>query len=306
MIRALSRLSLLALALSVSLIPAAGISRAQDAPKPVEVAPKPADKPAADKPATDKPATDKPADAPAAAANNQGGIKLSPEQQKEMIALQMHQAKVNAQMAEIGLMQSKVQLQKSQLDLEMAKRAIIEMSAQDEVNGLYMFCEPVTHQSVNKAMLELNKLSRRSRGAKGEPLPLTIVLDSPGGDVQAGLGLYDHIRDLSKRGHHMTVKVRGMAASMGGIILQAGDERVVGENAHILIHEVNSGVSGKVSEIEEQLAFSKALWVRLVNILARNKKCTMTADQILEKSRKLDWWITAEEAVKLGFADKID
>jgi ATP-dependent Clp endopeptidase proteolytic subunit ClpP len=166
----------------------------------------------------------------------------------------------------------------------------------DFENGEYMFFDFVRPRSVEIAIQRLNELSRRF-----PKKPLTIILNSPGGYVTEGLALYDHIRDLSRRGHHMTVKIRGMAASMGGILLQAGDRRVIGAEAEVLIHEVSGGTYGKVSKMEEDVRRSRHLWERLARILAR--RSTMTAEEIVDKSYKFDWWLEAEEAVQLGFAD---
>ena len=115
--------------------------------------------------------------------------------------------------------------------------------------------------------------------------------------------IFDHIQDLRANGHHVTVKVRGMAASMGGILLQAGDMRCVGPEALVLIHAVSSGAIGEVNQMEDRVAFTKLLWEKLSKILA--KRSSMTAEQIREKAYKFDWWLEAEEAVKLGFADAI-
>jgi ATP-dependent Clp endopeptidase proteolytic subunit ClpP len=173
-----------------------------------------------------------------------------------------------------------------------------QTGAGDGDNREFFFCDGVNWETVRAAIVELNKLSRRFP-KEG----LTVTVNSPGGSVIAGLALYDHIRELSARGHHMTVKVRGMAASMGGILLQSGDTRVIGEEATVLIHEVSSGTMGKVSDMEDDLNRSKHLWDKLVKILA--KKSRLTEDEIKKKSYKFDWWLDAEETVKLGFADKI-
>lgn len=188
--------------------------------------------------------------------------------------------------------------EKAELDLEGARRKDALEKASDIENGEYQFCEGVNWDTVKAAIAELNKLSRRNPGK-----PLTVTLNSPGGSVIAGLALYDHIRDLSRRGHHMTVKVRGMAASMGGILLQAGDTRVIGPEALVLIHEVSSGTQGKVSEMQDDINFSRMLWVKLSKILA--KRSTMTDEEIREKAHKFDWWLDADEAIALGFADQI-
>ncbi|MGH9553191.1 MAG: Clp protease ClpP, partial [Terriglobales bacterium] len=189
-------------------------------------------------------------------------------------------------------------LDRSVLDLETAVRNANREKALDFENGEFMFCDAVNWDTVKQSIQNLNQISRRFPGK-----PLTVTLNSPGGSVIAGLALYDHIRDLSSRGHQTTVKCRGMAASMGGILLQAGDVRVVGPEAMVLIHEVSSGALGKLSDMEDEVAFTRKLWEKLAAILA--SRSTMSADEIMEKAHKFDWWLSAQEAVDLGFADQI-
>lgn len=164
---------------------------------------------------------------------------------------------------------------------------------------IYTFYDAVDETSIKPAMADIGKWARRFPGES-----ITIVLNSPGGSVLDGLALYDFLRHLSAKGHFITVKVYGMAASMGGILLQAGDKRIVGPEAEVLIHEVSSGTRGKVSVQQDSLDFSKRLWDKLAKILA--KKSKMTKTQIMRKAHKFDWWLTAKEAVQLGFADEVE
>lgn len=147
-------------------------------------------------------------------------------------------------------------------------------------------------------MEDLGVWARRDIGK-----PITIIFNSPGGAVIDGLALYDFIDDLKEKGVQVTTIARGMAASMGGVLLQAGNKRIVGKNAHVLIHEVSKGSIGKVSEIEDDIKFAKKLQERLVDILA--ERSTMTTNQIKNKWKRKDWWLGADECVKFGFADEI-
>lgn len=161
-----------------------------------------------------------------------------------------------------------------------------------------MFAEHVDTDTVHTAIFTLNVWSRRWPGA-----PITIVLNSPGGEVIAGLALYDYLRSLSVRGHHIITRSIGWAASMGGVLLQAGDTREVGPNSFMLIHEVSSGFRGKASAVEDDLKFTQRLQDKIIAILA--DRSTMTEAEIRESWSRRDWWLDAEEAVTHGFADKI-
>jgi len=173
-----------------------------------------------------------------------------------------------------------------------------ERALSDNFNE-YMFYNPVVEQTTLIAMKEMGIWSRMR-----PELPITVTFNSPGGYVTDGFTLYDFLRDLSTKGHTITTKCMGIAASMGAILMQAGDERVMTRNAFMMIHEVSGGGEGKVSELEEITAVTKRFQERALNILA--SRSTMSANDIAERWKKKDWYMTAEEALDLGFVDRIE
>ena len=134
--------------------------------------------------------------------------------------------------------------------------------------------------------------------------PVEIVIDSPGGSVFDGISLFDSILRLRRAGHHVTTRGRGMIASMAAVLLQSGDERTMDANAQLMIHEISFGAAGKMSKMEEDVAFGKKLEGRLLDILAERSK--LTKAQIARKWKKTDWWMNAEEALAAGFIDVIE
>src|ERR1051326_8175514 len=98
--------------------------------------------------------------------------------------------------------------------------------------------------------------------------PITLVINSPGGYVVEGLAIYDFLRSLSARGIHITTVGLGYVASMGGVLLQAGDTRLMAKHAWLLIHEVSGVNFGKTSEMEDELKFTKRLQDQCLSILA--------------------------------------
>jgi len=133
---------------------------------------------------------------------------------------------------------------------------------------------------------------------------ITFVIQSPGGDVIAGFALYDYMMWLRRHGHRITTVARGIAASMAGIILQAGDERFMDPNAQMLIHELSGEIGGRLSDIGDTHTMFEKLDARGTAILA--ERSTLTARQIKSKMSRKDWWLSSDEAVKLGFADRVD
>ncbi len=186
------------------------------------------------------------------------------------------------------------------VELEAAKLRRTEADAASEASQalIYTFYSVVDEDSVRECMAELGKWSRRRPGE-----PITIIFNSPGGTVSDGLALVDYVRQLRQAGHHVTTIALGRAASMGGVLLQTGDKRVIGANAFMLIHEVSAGAFGKVSEMEDSVEYYKRLQTRLLAILSERSK--LSARQIATRWARKDWWLDAQEVVKLGFADEV-
>lgn len=185
------------------------------------------------------------------------------------------------------------------LAAEEAERINREMIATNDQNRVLDFLGNTSTANVENAISKLSRWRRQSKD------PITIRISSPGGNVIDGLALYDYILGLRQEGIEVTTCVLGMAASMAGVLLQAGSEgcRVVGPNAHVMIHEVGGGAAGKISEVEDETKFLKRLNERLWEILSRRSQ--MTVKQIAVRAARRDWWLTAEDCVTQGFADRI-
>lgn len=166
-------------------------------------------------------------------------------------------------------------------------------------NGIFQFYTPVMTQTVTKAMYELDSISRRR-----PEQPITIVFNSPGGVVTDGFTLYDFLRELSARGHAVTTKCMGAAASMGAILMQAGDERVMSPNAFMMVHEISGQNEGSLAEMKDTLAIVEKFQNKALDILT--SRSHMSRRTLQAKWRKSDWYMDAEEALKHGFVDRIE
>lgn len=197
------------------------------------------------------------------------------------------------------------ELRKLQVDTERAEMEVAALrrherdaAADARSAHVYTFYAAVDGESVQQCMAELGVWSRRDPGA-----PITVIFNSPGGAVLDGLALFDYLRQLRRLGHHVTTIALGRAASMGAVLLQAGDTRVIGENAFLLVHEVSHLSMGKVSELEDGVEFTKRLQKRLLAILA--DRSTLTEREIQRRWARKEWWLDAAEAVDLGLADQL-
>lgn len=175
---------------------------------------------------------------------------------------------------------------------------------------VYRFTTDVSPATVAACISMLDKWSRIYPGCDME-----IIFNSPGGSVIDGLSLVDHIRLLSRRGHHITIGSEGMAASMAGILLQAGNHRWIGRESWLLIHEVSFGAHGNTSEIQDRVKWIERVQERVVKLfvgkaqesldLRGNGAKAMTVAQFKAKWKKTDWTLDSEEAFAAGFVDEV-
>lgn len=170
--------------------------------------------------------------------------------------------------------------------------------AQTDLRREYRWYGPITLPGVADCIETLDRWAHRDPRE-----PITMVFNSPGGDVTAGFNLFDYLQELRERGHHVTTVAMGMAASMGAILLQAGDERIVSPRASMLIHELSSQSQGRMTELEIEMEFMKKLQTLALDILS--ERATVTRATISKRMTKGNWWISADDCLKYGLADKL-
>ena len=130
---------------------------------------------------------------------------------------------------------------------------------------------------------------------------ICIYINSPGGSVSAGFGIYDTIRKL--KCDVSTVCV-GMAASMGAFLLAAGTKgkRYALENSQIMIHQVLGGARGQASDILIEAKQTQRVKDRLNAILSKNTGHTI---EEIERDTDRNNWMFAEDALEYGIIDHI-
>lgn len=223
---------------------------------------------------------------------------LDLEIQKADLALKRQTLENEAKTTAAELAKLEVERALKQVELE-TKSRIGNTDREDPWhNGEFTLYDNVTESKVKQMVASFGLFMRTYPGK-----PIKLILCSPGGDVLHGLGLYDYIQTVRAAGHHVTVQCFGMAASMGSILLQAGDVREIGSNGHVLIHEVSTFTWGKLFELKDEVEFCKNLWDKLANILAA--RSTMTADEIQKKADRKEWWMDASEAKAIGLVDNV-
>jgi ATP-dependent Clp protease, protease subunit len=130
---------------------------------------------------------------------------------------------------------------------------------------------------------------------------IQIYLNTPGGSVYAGLGIYDTMQYISP---DVATICTGMAASMGAVLLCAGQEgkRTALKHSRILIHQPMGGAQGQASDIEITTREILKLKKELYEIIAQHSKQPFKK---IEKDSDRDYWMTAEEAKAYGMIDEV-
>ncbi len=130
---------------------------------------------------------------------------------------------------------------------------------------------------------------------------IQIYLNTPGGSVYAGLGIYDTMQYIKPS---VATICTGMAASMGAVLLCAGEKgrRTALPHSRVLIHQPMGGVSGQASDIEITHNEIQKLKKELYEIISSHSN--KTYKQVWKDSDR-DYWMTAQEALEYGMIDEI-
>lgn len=212
-------------------------------------------------------------------------------------------ARLELRRLEAETIEAEAERDKTLIEVEEARQEYRTDAAGDQENRVYNYPFDVNANAVEAMRTTLRRWQRLDAEDGRHGREYTIVFNSPGGDVFAGWALFDELRATSNAGHPITTVCRGMAASMGGILIQAGDHRVCGPESYLMLHEVSAGAIGKVSEMADRTRLAERLTEQACAVFAR--RSTMSADAIYEKMKRTDWWLSADEALKLGFVDEV-
>lgn len=187
-------------------------------------------------------------------------------------------------------------------------RNISEHAEQFHDNGIYLPTRTVyidgdqdvgiTNEMSACAIKNLHILDTMSTG------DINVIFNCDGGDTIIGMAIYDAILACK---NHVKMTVYGHASSMGSIILQAADERIMAPNAVLMVHMGQASYDGHPKVVEAWRKFDKHLdslheTIYLAKIKA--KKPRFTKDQ-LQKMLEHDTILTAQEAVDMGLADRV-
>ena len=130
---------------------------------------------------------------------------------------------------------------------------------------------------------------------------ISIYLNSPGGSVYAGLGIYDTMQYIQS---DVSTICTGMAASMAAVLLVSGAEnkRFALKHSRIMIHQPLGGMQGQASDMEITVREIQKLKKELYTIIADHSNNSF---EKIEKDSDRDFWMTSEEAKAYGMIDQV-
>lgn len=163
-------------------------------------------------------------------------------------------------------------------------------------NGRLFLVGPIDHRMAVDFISAMLVLAEEKKDAE-------IIIDSPGGEISAGLMIYDVLRSYK---YKITMYCTGLAASMAAFILAAGQKgrRFVLPHSQVMIHEplISSGFGGSATSIEKTAQGILETKAVLNKILAEH---TGRSVNEINKATLEDNFMTSEEAVKFGICDEI-
>lgn len=163
-------------------------------------------------------------------------------------------------------------------------------------NRLIFLGTPITDQVANVTVAQLLFLNQEDRDA-----PINMYINSPGGQVYAGLAIYDAMQMIS---NPISTVAVGVTASFSTVLLAAGTkgQRYALPHATIHLHQPLGGAQGQVTDIEIQAKEFIRLRTKLNEILMKH---TGQPEDVIERDTERDFWMDSEKAVEYGIVDEV-
>lgn len=154
---------------------------------------------------------------------------------------------------------------------------------------------------LNKILFDMDMKAQGLKTVVGENYDpvINLHLNTFGGSIFAAFSTVDTIKRMKSKVH---TYIDGSVASAGTLISSVGAKRFMGEHAHLLIHQLSSGVYGKFSEMEDEIFNCTHLMKMLKEFYKKNTKIPMKK---LDELMSRDIWLTAKECKEYGFIDEI-
>ena len=184
-------------------------------------------------------------------------------------------------------------------DLIDAVKGILRKEQSDRLRDVYLIgdIEKDTARGVIERLREL---------ANDNDKPITLYINSAGGNVTDGLAIHDAIREVVNRGIEVTIVVQGMAYSMGSVVLQAASagRRLSYPHSWIMIHEPAKWAGWQsTSAAAQHLDRLKQMQSQIYELLARRSGKPLA--KIIRDTKRTDFYLDAKKALEYGLIDAI-
>jgi ATP-dependent Clp protease protease subunit len=184
-------------------------------------------------------------------------------------------------------------------DLIDAVKGILRKEQSDRLRDIYLIgdIEKDTARGVIERLRELANDNNR---------PITLYINSAGGNVTDGLAIHDAIRELVGRGFEITIVVQGMAYSMGSVVLQAASDgrRLSYPHSWIMIHEPAKWAGWQsTSAAAQHLDRLKQMQSQIYQILAARSGKPL--QKIIRDTKRTDFYLDSKRAMGYGLIDGI-
>lgn len=178
---------------------------------------------------------------------------------------------------------------------------VIDLESKLLQNNIIFLADEFTNASVSTIQAELFYLTSKMTPEESQANPITIYINSPGGDAYCLLGLYDVIQLFIKQGYTIKTINIGIAASAAAILLLAGSKghRHCLPHSTVMLHQPSSGTFGTVTDMEIDVNETKRLKTAINAII--EKHASKDLIPLLER----DAYFTPEEALSYGIIDSI-
>ena len=179
---------------------------------------------------------------------------------------------------------------------DLGRERVYDLASCMLANRIILLTEPINDETAAAITSQLLYLE-----AENSEEPITIYINSPGGNISAGFAIYDVMNKIKCPVHTL---VMGIAASMAAFILCSGSRgnRYALPNASIMIHQPKGAVEGQAADVEIYAKRLVDLREELYKIMAKN---TGMSYEEMAYACERDNYLTPKKALEMGFIDKI-
>src|SRR5512138_189276 len=180
-----------------------------------------------------------------------------------------------------------------------AVKDLVRREQSDRLRDIYLIGD-IEKDTARATIEKLRELANESTR------PITLYINSAGGNVTDGLAIHDTITQLLSRGIEVTIVVQGMAYSMGSVVLQAASpgRRVAFPHSWIMIHEPAKWAGWQsTSAAAQHLERLKQMQSQIYHILA--KRSGKSLRQIIRDTKRVDFYLDAVKAKEYGLIDDV-